>query len=620
LNTNKNLVVRLDPIGLRVEVQPGTTLLEAAQLAGIDMVAACGGAGICGTCLVELIEGKLTEPTVSELDELSENQLNSGLRMACQAVPLSDIRVNLPTSSLPTGQQLQLEGIENAFEHSPNVLCIDIHLPAPTIEDLRSDLTRVNDSFRALISGQNIPSAYPYQLTGRIPALKELSARLRSQNWSVRLAVRQEKNNPEHGTLIGTYPIGERLLGLAVDMGSTKLAVYLIDLESGVTLSKTAIMNPQISYGEDIVSRIAYANQGENHRFTLQKRLVDSIQAAAQELCRHVGADAGQIVDVVMVGNTAIHHFFTGLPVRQLGSAPYIPAASAPLNLQANEIGLKLAVGAQVHLPANIAGFVGADHTAALLSSRIADSTETKVLVDIGTNTEISLAHEGKIMSCSTASGPAFEGAHIHDGMRAAAGAIDRITINNGTIEWSTIQAAAPIGMCGTGILTAISEMLRAGLIDRRGTICVDSERLTWVSGKPAFVLVPGADTDHGRDIVITRKDINEIQLAKSAIRTGIEILLQEAGIRADDVQQWVIAGAFGTYLDLKSAVNIGMFPDNPLARFLQIGNAAGIGAKEILLSVERRKEAEKLADKVKYIELTVHPEFTGRFIESMYF
>ncbi len=479
------------------------------------------------------------------------------------------------------------------------------------MEDLRSDLTRVED---ALADRGFAP------LKADLLVLSNLSERLRAQDWSVRLALRPRAQGSNGARLIAALLPGEPLLGLAVDMGSTKLAVYLVDLESGATLAKTGAMNPQIAYGEDVVSRIAFANKSESNRRLLQKRLVDTLNEVTADLCAQAGASREQIVDAVLVGNTAMHHFFSGLPVEQLGAAPYIPAVSEPYEGRAEEVGLAIAPGARFFLPANIAGYVGADHTSALLSTQAYNNQRPLVLVDIGTNTEISLVHQGKIVTCSTASGPAFEGAHIHDGMRAAPGAIERVIISDGQVRAITIGGRPPVGICGTGILTAISQMLDAGALDRRGALNKQAVNVRTQERLAEYLLAPAEQTGHGRDIVVTRKDVNEIQLAKGAIRAGIEILLHEAGLKPEDVQDWVIAGAFGTYLDLSSAQRLGMFPAAPLERFHQVGNAAGVGAKEMLLSCRKRWESTQIVSRVQYIELTIYPEFTHRFVEAMYF
>ncbi len=600
--------VEFSPIGRRLEVPEGVSILSAAQKAGVDLAAVCGGVGICGTCKVRLIKGKLSPVTDAEAETLGEDQLKNGYRLACQSYPAGDVRIEIPTESMPTVQRLQVDGQEMLFDLDPTVVPLDIEVPGPTNADLRSDFTRVN---------QEVQKKGLHPLRSDLAGITYLSETLRSQNWKVRLVIRPGQ---EETTLITTLPWGTPLFGLAVDMGSTKLALYLIDLASSITSAKTGVMNPQISFGEDIVSRIAFSNQSYENLVLLQTRLLDTLNQAIASMCSESGITRSQIVDAALVGNSAMHHFFCRLPVRQLGTAPYVPAVTEPLDIQACEVGLAVAEGARLHTPANIAGYIGGDHTAALLSIYAEANTQRVVLVDIGTNTEISLIDHGRIFSCSTASGPAFEGAHIKDGMRASAGAVEKVRIEDGKVHISTIGRVPAVGICGTGILSAIAELLDAHIIDRRGAMDKQHVRVRMVNNNSEFVLVDAQDSGIEKDIVITRKDIHEIQLAKSAIRTGIDVLLQTAKLQAEDVDRWVIAGAFGTFLDLASAIRIGMFPDVPLERYHQIGNAAGAGAKMMLLSKKNRVTACRLARDVSYIELTIYPGFTDSFIQSMYF
>jgi len=599
--------VDLEPVGRRIEVEPGLSLLEIAQKAGVDLVAACGGMGSCGTCLVRLVTGKLSSLTLTEEVTLTAEQIAQGYRMACQAGPESDIRLEIPPESLPVAQKMQIDGHETEVELDPNIVVIEANLALPNLEDLRSDLSRANQAI------QNKGYA---PLHGELNAYIHTSNFLRSSQWNGRIVFQPK---PHSSLLITVLPPRTDCLGLAVDMGSTKLALYLINLETGVTIAKTGVMNPQIAYGEDVVSRIAFANRSEENQRLLQTRLVDTLNQVTGELCKSVNAESHQIVDAVIVGNTAMHHFLCGLPVAQLGAAPYVPVISEPLEFHASEVGLQMAPGARVFMPAIIAGFVGADHTSALLATQAYAADRTLVLVDIGTNTEISLIHQGHTYTCSTASGPAFEGAHIRDGMRAAPGAVERVRISNGSLKVITIGNSPAVGICGSGILNAIAEMRKAGILDTRGVLCRTDPRVRIRDGRAEFVLVHATETGHGRDIIITRKDVHEIQLAKGAIRAGIEIALQEAGISADSVEEWVIAGAFGTYLDLPSAVRVGMFPNMPLDRFHQVGNAAGVGAKQMLVSRKKRAEAAQIIDRVNYLELTIYPGFTERFIQAMY-
>lgn len=592
--------VDLQPSGRRVQVVPEATLLDAIQKAGIDLVASCGGTGFCGTCLVKVVQGSVTAVSSIEREVLEEKSLQQNLRLACQTGVQSDVRIFIPPESLTGAQQLQVEGEDSEFIFRPAVIPLDLELAKPSIHDQCADLSRIDDALRA--------KGFPHLNVSPISATY-LSVFLRHHDWKCRLAV------VSHGTdteLAACLPWGEPILGLAMDIGSTKIAMYLVDLESGGTLAARGLMNPQIAYGEDVISRIAFANRGEENRQQLQKTLVDAINEAISTLCIDCGVRVEQIVDLVVVGNTAIHHLFCGLPVEQLGCAPYIPVVQKALQFPAAEVGLKIAPFASVYMPPNIAGYVGADHVSALTVAHTLDQDFTSVLVDIGTNTEISLIHQGQIYSCSCASGPAFEGAHIHNGIRAVPGAIEKVIINADRIRVFTIGGQAPLGLCGSGILSAIAEMCTTGQIDSRGVL----QR----GNRQEFELVSKEHSATGEPIIITRKDINEIQLAKGAIRTGIEVLLKHAGLDASQVQRWIVAGAFGTHLDLSAALRVGIFPNQPLERFHQVGNAAGVGARQMLLSIDQRQLAMRLLDRVHYIELTTEMDFQNIYVESLFF
>lgn len=603
------ITVTLQPVGRRVEVEAGVHLLEAAQRAGIELVASCGGIGICSTCRVRVGQGRVSPPNATEIEELGPEQIRAGYRLACQTEPLEDVRVEIPRESLLAGQQMQVEGREGQVGLDPAVIAFDLALEPPSLDDLRSDVTRIN----AALAAHKLP-----ELQASPGLLAQLALHLRAHDWKARLALRVENDG---SVLVSVLPVGTKLAGLAMDLGSTKLALFLVDLENGAILAQTGLMNPQIGFGEDVVSRIAYANRGDANRLQLQTRLVEAINQTLTEFCQGEGLCAEQVVDVVAVGNTAMHHLFTGLPVEPLGHAPYTPVVSEAMRFAAAEIGLKVAAQAQVFLPPNIAGYVGADHVSALAATRSYTAVgRTAMLVDIGTNTEISLLHQGRVLSCSCASGPAFEGAHIRDGMRAAPGAIERVRIEAGAVRPVTIGGQAPVGICGSGILNAVAELLDAGVIDERGVLRANHPRVRSVNGKSEFLLVAAAESGHGRDIVVTRKDVNEIQLAKGAIRAGMDILLAEAGIPAQAVDDFIVAGAFGTHLDLESALRVGMFPTLPLDRFHQVGNAAGVGARHMLLSRRLRQEAVETTRGVDYIELTTYPGFTPTFVDRMYF
>lgn len=607
--------IDFQPVGRRVAVEPDITILDAAREAGVGLSAVCGGIGQCGDCRVHLAP----DAPVSALNKveerlLSPEELEAGIRLACQVRVLDSMRVDIPPESLTALQRTQVEGKEHAIEPDPFVTACEIELPPATIEDPRGDYERLNAALDSCTI-TNTLSASPKMLA-------DIPAKIRDNKWKVKAVLRD-------GEIIAVNAPGTPLLGMAVDVGTTKIAAYLIDLETSETLASKACMNPQIAYGEDIMSRISYTMENPEGLPILHKAVVDTLNETAVELCDMACKNGGQegfyhpssIVEAVMVGNTVMHHLLAELPVVQLGQAPYVSVVSKPLDIRAVEMGLKLAPGAYVHLLPNIAGFVGGDHTSMLLAVKPYNKKGAIMCVDIGTNTEITFCVDGKMYACSTASGPAFEGARIKDGMRAADGAIERVSVLDDQLVYQTIGGGPAVGICGSGILDSIACLKRTGILDSRGGMSKDNPLVIRGDSGPPFVLLAGAeDTQHGRDITISRKDVSEIQLAKGAIRTGMEILLGKAGKTVEDIDEIIIAGAFGSYIDVESAVDIGLMPDIPRKNFKQVGNAAGMGAKRALISVKERDEAARIGQTVEYVELTGRPDFQKLFVKSMLF
>jgi uncharacterized 2Fe-2S/4Fe-4S cluster protein (DUF4445 family) len=553
-----------------------------------------------------LMAGTLTHPTVEEESIFTAEELEDGWRLACQAEPLDDVKIDIPPESLTTPQRLQIEGETGELEIDPAVSFLDVQIDPPTLHDLRADAERLNDAVLAA-GGQRLQFS--------LPVLTSFSTQARALDWSLRLAI------ADGHFLAGVLPLDSPLFGLAVDIGTTSIAAYLVDLETGGIAGKAGAMNPQIAYGEDVISRILYIDENQEGKELLQGRVVNTLEELLSELCAEAGASREQIVDAVIVGNTAMHHIFAGLPVKQLGEAPYVPSVGGSLQFPARAVGLTLAPGAAVYMPPNIAGYVGADHMAMLAATDIWRTERTTIAVDIGTNTEVTLVHNGRRFSCSCASGPAFEGAHISAGMRAAPGAIERVQIIDDQVRVQTIGDQAAVGICGSGVLDAVAVMVDSELINHRGAMEKQHDYAAILDdGQAAFVLVPAEISGNGRNVAVNRKDVAEIQLAKGAIRAGIEILLKEARIPADEVEDFVIAGAFGTYIDVASAVRIGMFPALPLDRFRQVGNAAGMGARLLLISQGARRRAAEMVEQIEYVELTTYDAFQDEFIRQLSF
>ena len=603
--TKTDFIIDFEPIGMRIQAESEKSLLTLAQEAGISLSAVCGGAGVCGACKVICVSGSLSDVQAEERAVFSETELQKGWRLACMAYPQADMKIEIPPESMTTTQRLQIEGSGRKIQPSPAVHVEKFSLAVPNLEDLRADWERFTTEM-----GFN-PQDYQ---SVPLPVISQFSTRMRADGWSGRVVLSQDQQ------VIGFLSEEQACYGLAVDIGTTKMAAFLVDLETGKTVAKSAAMNPQIRYGEDVVSRIAYANQGSTQRQNLQSCLVDGINKLIESMCPSVGGEPAQIADFVVVGNTAIHHLFTGLPVSQLGEAPYVPAVRQALQFPAREIGLFGAPGANVYMPPNIAGFVGADHVAMLLASEITGNHHVTLALDVGTNTEVSLSKDGRMVSCSCASGPAFEGAHIHAGMRASPGAIERARFYNQGWHVATIEDEPPVGICGSGILDAVAELLESGQIDAAGRFTqLTAGRVPHAKGD-AIVLVPGSASGTGKDILVTRADIREIQLAKAAIRAGINALLRATSTAPDEIDRFVIAGAFGTYLNLNSAIRIGMFPALPRERFHQVGNAAGVGAQEMLISIGSRLEAAAILGDMDYIELTTDPGFMESYVDAIGF
>lgn len=600
-----DFTVDFEPIGKRITSRGARSLLSLAQEAGISLSAVCGGAGVCGSCKVVCLTGELSAIQVEERETFSEAELAQGWRLACMAYPQGDVSIEIPPESMTTTQRLQIEGTIREISLSPTVHLKKFSLAAPGLDDLRADWER-------FISALQLDPQQSQSVA--LPVLTQFSARMRELGWKGAVAFDQDQQ------VIGFLKEDQACYGVAVDIGTTKMAAFLVNLGLGKTTAKLAAMNPQIHYGEDVVSRIAYANEGADQRQKLQTCLVAGINKLIENLCESVGCEHTQIVDYVVVGNTAIHHLFTGLSVNQLGQAPYVAAVRQALRFPAREVGLLGAPGAGIYMPPNIAGYVGADHVAMLLASEINGQQDVSLALDIGTNTEISLSKGGRMVCCSCASGPAFEGAHIHAGMRAVPGAIERARFYDHDWHVSTINDEPPIGLCGSGILDVVAELLASGQIDKTGRFTVDATRRVPHAKGDAIVLVTRERSGTGKDILVTRSDIREIQLAKAAIRAGVEALLRATATSSGEIDRFVVAGAFGTYLNLESAMKINLFPALDRDRFHQVGNAAGAGAQEMLISRGSRLEAEAILENMDYIELTTDPGFIESYMNAMGF
>ena len=603
------ITIDFQPVGRKAEVDSNTSILKAAQSVGIGISAICGGQTSCGKCLIRIIGPyKANSPTAIETKKIAEKEIKAGYRLACQTVLSDSAVIEIPPESLTAPQRTQVEASEIKVGFAPAITCHKIETSGLNQDIPESDWDYLKKLIQEKTSFQveQIPLAL----------LTKLPEKLRCEEKIIKAVFRHER-------LIALVSPDDPVLGIAVDIGTTKIAAYLVDLESGKTLAQAGTMNPQIAYGEDVMARIALIMGDSQSQQTLQTTVVETLNGLIVRLCEEVNKDPlyqshldpDQIVEWVVVGNSAMHHIFLGLPVQQLGLAPYVLATSSSLNIPASQIGLIGANEAWLYLPPNIAGFVGADHVAMLLGSGINDEDATTLYIDIGTNTEITLKHPGGMIACSAASGPAFEGAHIKNGMRAAEGAIERVGIEDSKIHYQTIGNGKPVGICGSGVLDAIAQMVKNNIINKNGRF---NEQHPFVVDKKGVVIVSKKDSKQQREIIITRKDVSEIQLAKGAIRTAIELILKEAGVTKKEIACVKIAGAFGSYIDINSAITIGLLPDFPDCDYSQIGNAAGSGARQMLLSVKQREEAERIAGDMDFLELSNHKDFPPTFARHM--
>lgn len=569
---------------------------------------ACGGQGRCGQCRVRVREGRVSGAGEAERELLLRSGAGPGYRLACHARVLGDVRVEL--DRLRGGDRLQTEGVlAGRVAVEPPVRRVGFQLTPPVVGEQAGDADRLRRHLQGQLEARPQPRD-PEAYTGGRPerydleVLRGLSDFLRRHEFRGWAVVRS-------GELTALLGEPRPLLGLAIDLGTTKVAGYLVDLETGEILRAGARLNPQIAFGEDVVSRLGYAaSSPENYR-RIREAVVEGLNDLARDLCAEAGQPVEAVHEAVICGNTAMHHLLLGLGVAQLARAPYVPALTAPLEVKARDLGLALAPGSYVHLLPCIAGYVGGDHVAVLLSTRLDRYPGVALAIDVGTNTEIGLSRHGAITCCSCASGPAFEGGHISRGMRALAGAVDRVWLEGHEVRFSVVGGGEPAGFCGAGLIDLLAVLLKTGSMDARGRL---QRGATGVEAGPE-----GLEFRLG-GVPLTQADIRQLQLAKAAVRSGIEALLRTTGTRAEEIGRVYLAGAFGVAIDPASAMAIGMFPRLPADRFLPVGNAAGMGAYLALISRSLREEAARLARAAEYLELTILPGYQDLFLSSLDF
>jgi uncharacterized 2Fe-2S/4Fe-4S cluster protein (DUF4445 family) len=569
----------------------------------------CGGLGTCGKCRIIIKEqANASQVTDVEKSHLTTEELSIGYRLACQTVVNGNLVIYVPRYS--SGQRrIQVGGFERENTFNPVVTKRFVELKPPSLEEALADFDRLVRSIGCPKGGLEAI---------RLSALRNLPRVLRESDWRITAtAVDDEVVDVEKGDTTGSC------LGLAVDIGTSKLAVLLIDLVDGSTVSVESLENPQMIHGEDVYTRMTYAIDERKNAEELGSLVADGINFIVNEFERKAGISGRDIYEIVVVGNTTMHHLFLELPTRSLAFSPFVPAIKIGVNTKAQSLGLNVNPEANVYSFPVIAGFVGGDAVADLLTTGITEQEELSMLVDIGTNTEIALGNSKDLLCCSCASGPAFEGYHIAHGVKAVSGAIEKIQIDLNSLKagYSTVNGVRPIGICGSGMIDVLAEMLRVGLITPDGRFSHEfKDQFQRRNGMLEYTLVPSQESATGRDIVITQKDVRELQLAKAAIYTGCQALLDEKRALAEEVKTVYVAGAFGNYLNLGNAVAIGMLPPFHEERFKLVGNSAVTGARLGLISKEMRGRAERIAQNAHYLELGARKSFNKDFTAALNF
>jgi uncharacterized 2Fe-2S/4Fe-4S cluster protein (DUF4445 family) len=629
--SDENALVVFTPSGKRGRFAIGTPLLQAARTLGVDIDSVCGGRALCGRCQVLVMEGEfakhgvtssagnLSPLSAAEQSYSSRRALPSGHRLSCSARIQGDLVVDVPSSSQVHRQIVRKAADTRVITLDPVVHLHYVEVQQPDMHDPSGDQQRLMNALQ--IEWQLS------DLTCDLQVLQNLQPALRKGEWKVTVAVHAGSR------IIGVWPgFRERALGLAVDVGSTTIAAHLCDLESGEVVASAGTMNPQIRFGEDLMSRVSYAMMHPGGAQQMTDAVRGALNTLAADVAREANASPQDILEITLVGNPIMHHLLLGIDPVELGGAPFALATDDAVTVTASEIGLALHPNARIYVLPCIAGHVGADAAGMILAERPDLDDELTLLVDVGTNAEIVLGNRQRLLACSSPTGPAFEGAQISCGQRAAPGAIERVRIDPATLEakfkvigsdlWSDdprfTEAVASLGVsgiCGSGIIEVIAEMYLAGIINQDGVVdgqlAARSDRIVQTGRTFGYVVHRGAVT-----LTVTQNDVRAIQLAKAALYAGIKLLMEHLG--ADHVDRIRLAGAFGSHIDVKYAMLLGMIPDCDLSQVSSAGNAAGTGARIALLDNGSRRTIETLVRKVEKIETAIEPRFQAHFVEAM--
>ena len=606
--------VTFQPQGRAVSVLGGTTVLEAAAVAGLVVATPCGGAGTCGKCRVQMSQGA-TEPSDAERRAFTKAELTKGWRLACQSRVHGDMVAHVPTGSLFGGdhQIARDSAVGGPAEVRPAIRKVYVELPPPTLEDARPDLLRLEERIG------------PFRVD--VAMLRHAPRRLRQQGHKGTVVLSDHRLiDVEEGDTT------QRCFGVGVDVGTTTMVASLLNLCDGRELAVVSRLNPQVSFGDDVLSRIHHSASCPDCLDELRQIVVREIASMIRALCDEAGIDARFIYEAAFAGNTTMEHLLCGVDPSALGAVPFAPAYARGMLLSARDMEVPINPRGMCYVFPLIGGFVGGDTVAGMLATRL-DAAEGPVLfVDIGTNGEIVLAHEGELLAASTAAGPAFEGARIGCGMRGARGAIEKVFLE-GDVHLGVIGDVAPVGICGSGLIDLGAEMLRVGIISPEGRLrpheelpaglppAVAGRIRTADAGGVVFVLAEPSGGVPQKSLFITQRDIRELQLGCAAIRAGISILLRKAGLRPQDLKTVLIAGGFGGFIRRDKAQRIGLLPPEVShQRIHYVGNASLAGARWVLLSAEARKHGEELARRARHVELSLDGGFQAEFAEAMVF
>ncbi len=601
-----------------LHVEPGATILKSAHAAGVDITATCGGRGRCTSCRVKFVAGAIPPPTIMDELQLGDALIREGYRLSCQCRVTEPITVQVaPALDERTFQILGGERPPGA--PAPMTIDAGVRKQVVTVALPKEEHHQTSDLEELLAAVNRMSEDVSPEL------LKTLPAALRTRRGEVTVTT--------FGSRLLAVEPGDTSLhkyGLAIDIGTTSVVTTLMELESGEQMASVSSLNPQAVFGGDLMSRIAFAQFDPGNLRKLQTRIIGLLNQHIEEIARESGVPAKWIYKVVVVGNTCMHHLLLGIDPSYVGLAPYAPVMRHPVVLAARELFLKVNPEARVCLLPLVAGFVGADAVAVVLATRIDETSEVRFAVDIGTNGEVLLGSRDRLWACSAPAGPALEGAQIRHGMRAALGAIDRVALEDGDLRLHTIGEAAAQGICGSGLIDAIAALLDAGAIDWTGLIDVDGHdrlprglrgRVMMRGEDRVVVLARPGEAGAAQEIILTQDDIRQVQLCKGAIASGVVMLQRVAGIPDGQISELMLAGGFGNYLSIKSALRIGIIPPAlPERKIRYVGNAAALGAQLALVSEAERQRAEQIARRIEHVSLAAHPDFQDIFVECMNF